>query len=283
MFSAFNLFMFQPVNEEGVPMFLVDSHCHLDRLDYRELHTDLASVLQKAAARSVGHMLTVATSLEDFSNFFPRARELSAISFSCGVHPLNLSSRLDSEQLYKLALEPKVVAIGETGLDYHYQQEDLAVQRQALCQHIEVARRVAKPLIIHSRSASQDLIALLQSQRASECGGVMHCFNDSRENATTFLDMGFYLSISGIVTFRNAQELRAVVPFIPLDRLLIETDSPYLAPVPYRGKENQPSYVHEVAEAVAALKRITLERLAEATTENFYRLFYTESARSGGL
>lgn len=254
-------------------MLLVDSHCHLDCLDYQTNHRDLADVVAKARARAVGHLLSVATTLEGFIRFQPQVQQHPDISLSCGVHPLNITTDLDSQQLYQLARDPQVVAIGETGLDYYYQTVPPAQQRQAFCQQIAVARQLKKPLIVHHRQAEQDLLLLLREQRAMDCGGVLHCFNGDRALATALLDLGLYLSLSGMVTFKNAQALREVALFIPLDRLLIETDAPYLAPLPYRGKENQPAYVREVADYVAALRGISLEQFAEATTANFCRLF----------
>jgi TatD DNase family protein len=254
-------------------MLLVDSHCHLDCLDYQTNHRDIADVVAKARLRSVGHLLSVATTLEGFIQFQPQVQHHPEISLSCGVHPLNITSELDSHQLYQLAQDPQVVALGETGLDYYYQTVPAAQQRQAFCQHIAVARQLKKPLIVHHRQAEQDLLALLREQQAMDCGGVLHCFNGDRALATALLDLGFYLSLSGMLTFKNAQSLREVAALIPLDRLLIETDSPYLAPVPYRGKENQPAYVRDIADYLAYLKGIPLEQLAEATTANFCRLF----------
>lgn len=257
-------------------MLLADSHCHLDLLNYKKLHSSMADVVAKANGRGVGHLLSISTTLEGFCNLRQQVGQLAGISLSCGVHPLNVATGIDSDQLYQLASDPRVVALGETGLDYYYEhdhQQTTVEQRRAFCQHIEVARRIKKPLIIHTRNAQDETLALLRSEQATLCGGVVHCFSGDRAMASALLELGFYLSISGIITFHNANSLREVVAFIPLDRLLIETDSPYLAPVPYRGKENQPAYVREVAEALARLKNITLERVAEITSENFCQLF----------
>jgi TatD DNase family protein len=254
-------------------MLLVDSHCHLDCLDYQTTHRDIADVVAKAKARGVGHVLSIATTLEGFIQFQPQVQHYPEISLSCGVHPLNITADLDSHQLYHLAQDPQVVAIGETGLDYYYQTVPPAQQRQAFCQQIAVARQLKKPLIVHHRQAEQDLLMLLREQQAMDCGGVVHCFTGNRGLATALLDLGLYLSLSGIVTFKNAQALREVAQFIPLDRLLIETDAPYLAPLPYRGQENQPAYVREVGDYLASLRGISIEQLAGATTANFCRLF----------
>ena len=196
------------------------------------------------------------------------------MSLSCGVHPLNVEEEpFDYEKLWQYAQDPKVVAIGETGLDYHYTPETKALQQQLFAQQIEVANKVNKPLIIHTRSARQDTMDMLEQHGAEKCGGVLHCFTEDYAMAKRALDIGFYISISGIITFRNAEELRDVARKIPLDRLLIETDSPYLAPIPYRGKPNQPAYVRETCEYVATLKGVSTEEFARITTQNVQNLF----------
>ena len=195
------------------------------------------------------------------------------VSASCGVHPLDQKDALDIDLLRKLAVHDKVVAVGETGLDYYYSAETKPVQQESFVGHIDVANELAKPLIIHTRDAREDTINLMREHNAQKCGGVLHCFTEDLDMATKAMDMGFYISISGIVTFRNAEQLRDVVKHVPLDRLLIETDSPYLAPVPHRGKTNQPAYVQDVAYFIAELKGISYKELATATTDNFYRLF----------
>jgi len=195
------------------------------------------------------------------------------VSASCGVHPLDQKDALDKELLLKLAVDPKVVAIGETGLDYFYSADTKQVQLDSFVGHIEVARELNKPLIVHTRDARQDTLSLLKSHKADEVGGVLHCFTEDWQMAKAAIDLGFYISISGIATFKNAVELRDVVKQIPLDRLLIETDSPYLSPVPHRGKTNQPAYVQDVAYFIADLKGLSYQQLASATTANFYNLF----------
>lgn len=196
------------------------------------------------------------------------------VSLSCGVHPLNVDEEpFDFDRLLHYAQDPKVVAIGETGLDYHYSPESKPLQISTFEQQIEIANKVNKPLIIHTRSARQDTMDMLVAGNAEKCGGVLHCFTEDWAMAKRALDIGFYISISGIITFRNAEELRDVVRNIPLDRLLVETDSPYLAPIPYRGKPNQPAYVRETCEYLATLKGVSTEELARITTQNVQNLF----------
>ncbi|ANE74028.1 metal-dependent hydrolase [Dickeya solani] len=260
-------------------MLLVDSHCHLDGLDYQSLHKDVSDVLSKAREREVGFFLAVATTLPGFRAMTELIGERDNVAFSCGVHPLSQEEPYDFAELRTLAALPSVVALGETGLDYYYQQDTIPQQQASFREHIRVGRALNKPVIVHTRSAREDTLAILREEKADECGGVLHCFTEDRETAEKLLDLGFYISFSGIVTFRNADALRDVARYVPLDRLLIETDSPWLAPVPYRGKENQPAYVRDVAEYLAVLKNVSLEQLASTTTENFARLFHIDAAR----
>lgn len=252
-------------------MFLVDSHCHLDSLDYQ--HKSVDDVISEAHQRDVKHCLSVATTLSGYQAMRDWLKpHLATISLSCGVHPLNLDDEFFDFELFKqLAMEPHVVALGETGLDYYYQQDNMSVQQAVFAQHIYLGRELKKPLIVHTRQAKQDTLALIKSEKAYS--GVLHCFTEDLDTARKLLDLGFYISFSGIVTFKSAESLREVARFVPLDRLLIETDSPYLAPVPYRGKENQPANVRQVAEYLALLKQQPLEVIAEKTTQNFSHLF----------
>lgn len=252
-------------------MFLVDSHCHLDSLDYN--NRSLNDILSEAEKRNVKHCLSVATTLSGYKVMekwlMPYADK---ISLSCGIHPLNLEDEeIDIPLLQQLANNENVVALGETGLDYYYQKENSNIQKEVFIEHIHLGIEYKKPIIVHTRQAKEDTIMLLKEEHAYS--GVLHCFTEDIDVARCLLDLGFYISFSGIITFKNAQLLREVAKFVPLDRLLIETDSPYLAPVPYRGKENQPANVREVAEYLAILKRESLETIAEKTTENFCRLF----------
>ncbi|WP_315710417.1 metal-dependent hydrolase [Brenneria uluponensis] len=260
-------------------MLLVDSHCHLDGLDYQSLHKNVTDVLEKAQCRDVGFVLAVATTLTGFRAMAELIGERENVAFSCGVHPLNQDAPYDYAELRELASSPVVVAMGETGLDYYYQQETKVQQQASFREHIRIGRELNKPVIVHTRSAREDTLTILEEENVEACGGVLHCFTEDLPTARKLLDMGFYISFSGIVTFRNAEELREVARYIPLDRMLIETDSPWLAPVPYRGKENQPAYVRDVAEYLSVLKGVSLETLAMTTTHNFSQLFHIDSAR----
>lgn len=251
----------------------VDSHCHLDKLNYQDLHQDISDVLAKAERAKVTQLLSVGVTLDSFPNMLAMITPFDNIHASCGVHPLDVQSDFDLERFHTYARDPKVVAIGETGLDYHYQPEMAELQQQRFIQHIDTAVELNKPLIIHTRQAREDTLAILKAHHAERCGGVIHCFTEDWAFAQAAMDLGFYISISGIVTFRQATELKAVVKALPLDRLLIETDSPYLAPVPHRGKDNQPAYVVEVAAYIAQLKGLSLGDVAEKTSKNFQDLF----------
>jgi TatD DNase family protein len=255
-------------------VFIVDSHCHLDSLDYENLHHSMDDVVEKAKQREVQHLLSISTTLSGFEKLQTALSHRADVSLSCGVHPLNVEDEIfNLEKMVQLAQDPKVIAIGECGLDYYYSADNKAKQQQIFSQQIELANQLQKPLIIHTRSAREDTIALLKQGEAQKCGGVLHCFTENQWMADQGLELGFYISVSGIITFRNAQEIRDVIKTVPLDRLLVETDSPYLAPVPYRGKQNQPAYVREVCEYLAVLKGVSVEELAQITTQNFERLF----------
>jgi len=256
-------------------MFLVDSHCHLDGLDYEKEHLNLAEVIDKAANRDVRFMLAVSTTLSAFPALQQMTAEYDNVALSCGVHPLNLDDDWDKDRLLRLASDPKVVALGETGLDYFYHQtpELWAIQQQAFRDHLQVACQLKKPVIVHTRDARDDTIKLLAEEKVDQCGGVLHCFTEDRETARKLLDLGMYISFSGILTFKNAEQIREAARFVPLDRILVETDSPYLAPVPHRGKANQPAYTRDVADYLAVVKGVSVEQVAEQTTQNFARLF----------
>ena len=250
---------------------LVDSHCHLD---FPELSGNLASVLESMVSQGVSHALCVSVSLEGFPGVRALAESHPNLFASVGVHPDHREGEEPTqERLVELAAHPRVVAIGETGLDYYRLSGDLEWQRERFRTHIRAARQSAKPLIIHTREAAADTLRLMREEEADSAGGVMHCFTETWATAEAALDLGFHISFSGIVTFRNAMSIREVAAKVPLDRLLVETDSPYLAPTPYRGKTNQPAYVRHVAEEVARVRGIPVEALAEATTTNFFNLF----------
>lgn len=255
-------------------MFIVDSHCHLDALDYEKRHKNADDVVEKARLRGVRHLLNIGVTLSRFEKQREMLAHLDNVSLACGVHPLDLDDEpYEHARLLELAAHPKVVAIGEIGLDYYYSAENKARQQAVFARQIQAASQLNKPVIIHTRDAGEDTIALLRENQAQKCGGVIHCFTETMAFARKALDLGFYISCSGIVTFKNAQDIRDVIREVPLDRLLVETDSPYLAPVPYRGKENQPAYTREVCEYVATLKGVSAQDFARITTENFERLF----------
>lgn len=253
---------------------LVDSHCHLDRLDLSAHGGSLDAALAAARARGVGHFLCIGVSADNAAAVKSLAERYADVDCSVGVHPLDIEpgSAPALDWLLGELDHPRVVAIGETGLDYHYQPEAAALQQQAFRLHLEAARISGKPVIVHTREARADTLRLLR-EAALPQAGVLHCFTEDWEMAKAALDLGFYISLSGIVTFRNAAALREVARQVPVDRLLVETDSPYLAPVPHRGKANLPEYVREVAEFLAELRGIAYESLAEQTTDNFRRLF----------
>ena len=255
-------------------MFIIDSHCHLDALDYENLHQNIDEVIEKAKARDVKHLLTIGVTLSRFERQRGTLAHRDDVSLACGVHPLDLEDEpFNYDRLLQLAAHPKVVAVGEIGLDYYYSADNKALQQEVFAQQVQAANVLNKPVIIHTRAAREDTIRILRENDAQKCGGVLHCFTENLEMAKQGLDLGFYISFSGIITFKNAEEIRAVARQVPLDRLLVETDSPYLAPVPYRGKQNQPAYVREVCEYVATLKGVSVEEFAQITTQNFERLF----------
>ena len=250
---------------------LVDSHCHLDFPDFSD---DFSELLARMEKNDVGCALCIAVNLEDFPRVLALAEAHPQLLASVGVHPEATSGSEPSvADLVRLAQHPKVVAIGETGLDYYWHKDAPEWQRERFRVHIRAAREAGKPLVIHNRDATADTLRLMGEESAADVGGILHCFTETWEVAEAALAMGFHISISGIVTFKNARTVKDVASRIPLDRLLVETDSPYLAPAPYRGKVNQPAYVKHVAEEVARLRGISLEDLAAATTENFFRLF----------
>lgn len=252
---------------------LVDSHCHID---FPELAANVPALLEKMQANGVGWALCAGVTLERLPAVLTLAHEHENIFAAVGVHPdVQDGAEPDEDGLVALAADAKVVAIGETGLDYYRLEGDLEWQRRRFRVHIAAARRAGKPLIIHTRSSAADTLRVLREEKAEEVGGVFHCFTEDMETARQALDMGFLISFSGIVTFKNALALKEVARAVPLDRLLVETDAPYLAPVPFRGKINQPAYVRHVAEEVARLRNLSFEQLAEATTANFFRLFST--------
>ena len=249
----------------------VDSHCHINFPEFGERMPEVLALMHD---NNVGHALCIGVNLEELPSVLELARAHGNIFASAGVHPDHQDVEEPTvDRLTELAREPRVVAIGETGLDYYRLTGDLAWQRERFRVHIRAACEVDFPLVVHTRAAADDTLRIMREEGASKAGGVMHCFTESLEVALAAIDLGFYISFSGIVTFKNAHALKEVARGIPLERLLIETDAPYLAPVPYRGKINEPGYVIHVAAEIARLRDIPLEAVEQATTANFFRLF----------
>ena len=248
-----------------------DSHCHLN---FPELSANIAQIREAMAAAKVTRALCISTTMEEFPEVHQLALDYDNFWATVGVHPDTEDMTEPSVQdLVERAALPRVVAIGETGLDYYWQKDKPEWQRDRFRTHIRAAKACGKPLVIHTRDSAADTLRLMAEEGAGEVGGVMHCFTENWEIARQALDLGFYLSFSGIVTFKNAAVVKEVAQKCPLDRILVETDSPYLAPTPYRGKQNEPGYVLHVAEEIARLRGMSLEETAGATTDNFFRLF----------
>ena len=252
----------------------VDSHCHLDRLNLEAHGGDFAAMMAATEQAGVSHMLCIGVDLETFPDVQALAEQYPQVFASVGVHPLYKESREPSvAELLERAAHPKVIAIGETGLDYFYAKEERDWQKRYFIAHIEAARETGLPLVVHTRGAKDDTLNLLREYGGGEVKGVLHCFTEDLDMAQQAIELGFYISISGIVTFRNADALRATVKALPIEKLLIETDSPWLAPVPFRGKPNEPRFVANVADCVAELKGVSVEALGRITADNFFTLF----------
>ncbi len=252
----------------------IDSHCHLDLIDPDQNGRNLPELLNSARENQVDTMLCVSISLENFPAMLSLIEPYPQVYGSVGVHPTHeCEQEPEIEQLVALADNPKVIAIGETGLDYFRCEGDMEWQQERFRRHITASKVTGKPLIIHTRDAKADTIKLLREENAQDTCGVMHCFVEDWETAEAAMDLGFYISFSGIVTFKNAKELQQIAKKVPLDRLLIETDSPYLAPVPKRGKTNQPAYVKYVADTIAQLRNTSIEEIARISSDNFFTLF----------
>lgn len=253
---------------------LIDSHCHLDRLDLGPFNNSFEQLIQDTLDSGIEHMLCVCIDTESYPSMLSLVEAYPSISISVGVHPNDKERHEpDPEELVAMADHPKNLAIGETGLDYFCSEGDLEWQRERFRRHIRAAQICKKPLIIHTRAAREDTIKVMREEGAAEAGGVMHCFTEDWDMASKALDMGFYVSFSGIITFNNAKDLREVVKKVPQERLLIETDAPYLAPVPKRGKPNYPSYVRYVAECMADVRGVSVDEIETITRDNFQRLF----------
>lgn len=253
----------------------IDSHCHLDMLDLTLYGNRLENLLEIIKQNHVEHMLCVSVDLDRWHEMAELVQNHDHISLSVGVHPGAVPANIPAshKSFAEMLQNPKVIAIGETGLDYHYSIEHKVAQQASFITQIDIAKKHQKPLIIHTRDARQDTINILTNEKAEDVGGILHCFTENWEMAKKGLDLGFYLSFSGIITFKNAAELRDVVAKTPIDRLLIETDAPYLTPVPYRGKANHPGLVPFVAKTISEVKNIPLEDVARITSQNFRELF----------
>ncbi|MGZ8190815.1 MAG: TatD family hydrolase [Methylococcaceae bacterium] len=253
---------------------LIDSHCHLDRIDLKPYQNDFSCFMQEAQNCQIEHLLCIAIDLESYPAMMELVAAYPQISVTVGVHP-NVRDCKDPsvEELIVLGQPGKIIGIGETGLDYFRSEGDLAWQHQRFRNHIRAAKTLKKPLIIHTREAKQDTLRILEEENAGEIGGIIHCFTEDWEFAKKALDLNFYISFSGIVTFNSAKEIKEVAKKVPEGRFLIETDSPYLAPVPFRGRPNYPTYVRYVAEHIAQLRGTSFNQIADLSTENFYSLF----------
>jgi len=253
---------------------LIDSHCHLDKIDLEPYQNDFSIFMDEAKKQNIEQMLCISIDLEAYPAMSELVKPYDMISLSVGVHP-NVTEGQDptAAELITLADNPRVIAIGETGLDYFRSEGDLTWQHQRFVQHIEAAKQTQKPLIIHTREAGKDTLRILKEQGAEQVGGVIHCFTEDWDFAQQAMDLNFYISFSGIVTFKNAKSIQEVAKKVPADRYLIETDSPYLAPVPFRGKPNVPMYVQQVAQCVADLRGESVETVIEQSNKNFKRLF----------
>jgi TatD DNase family protein len=255
-------------------MKLVDSHCHLHCLALAAGGDNLAEVLDRAEEADVNYFLCVCIAQHDFIKMRDKVRGYKNIYLSVGTHPNEIMDEEPTvEQIIHLSKEDNVVAIGETGLDYYRTQAATSWQQLRFRRHIIAARETQNPLIVHTRDARENTLTILEEENAREVGGVLHCFTENLAMAKRAIDLNFYISFSGIITFKNTQELQEVAKYVPLDRMLIETDSPYLAPVPFRGKPNEPAYVRYVAEKIAEIKKEPLEKIADCTTQNFFNLF----------
>jgi TatD DNase family protein len=253
----------------------VDSHCHLDCIKLDEFDGNFDVLIQRCIDAGVEHMLCVSIDMHKYPNMLAQVEKYPQVSVSAGVHPMaEQAEDIGNDRLMKTASSEKVVAIGETGLDYYYVKGDRSWQKNRFRTHIQCAVELGKPVIVHTRDAGDDTLAILKEENAGQCGGVIHCFTETMEFAEKALDLGFMISFSGIITFHNADALREVARYVPDQSLLIETDAPYLAPAPHRGKQNYPAHVKHVAEKLAYLRDSSVEHIAAVSRDNFYRLFH---------
>jgi TatD DNase family protein len=261
------------MSEAAGPLF-VDSHCHLDCIKLDQFDDDYAVLIQRCLEAGVEHMLCVSIDMHKYPHMLAQAEKYPQISVSAGVHPMaEQAEDIDLDTLKATAANDKVVAIGETGLDYYYNKGDRQWQQDRFRKHIQCAVELNKPVIVHTRDAGDDTLAILKEENATQCGGVIHCFTETMDFAEKALELDFMISFSGIITFQNADALREVARQVPDNQLLIETDSPYLAPAPHRGKQNYPAYVKHVAQKLADVRNTSIEHVARVSKDNFYRLF----------
>ncbi|XBC42109.1 MAG: YchF/TatD family DNA exonuclease [Buchnera aphidicola (Meitanaphis elongallis)] len=258
-------------------MFFVDSHCHIDLLNYHNIHLGIEDVLEKSIKNNIKLLLTVSTSINNFNYIKSFIKNNKRVLLSCGIHPLHLKEDQDGiKKLHSIVQDKRVISIGETGLDYYHGMDNNIAQQLSFRKHIYLANKFNKPLLVHTRCAINDTIKILKEEQAEKCIGVIHSCTEDIHAVRKLLNMGFYISFSGIITFKNSDHIRKVAQFVPLDKILLETDSPYLAPIPHRGKENQPAFLYNTALVVSKLKKIDIEILADSTTKNFFKLFHLE-------
>jgi len=261
-------------------MFLVDSHCHISDLNFREQHESFEDAYRNAMAAGVTHMLNICCELPQFAKMAADSASYDNVWLTAGTHPENISAEWTEEQLRECCRNPKVIAIGEVGLDYYYDADTKVMQQRDFIRQIAMARELRLPLVIHARQAPLDTWNIVRSERASDVGGIFHSCAESLDFAKKVLDAGFYISVNGIITFKSGENIRELARYVPLDRLLVETDSPYLAPVPYRGRSNEPAFVVKTAEKLAEVKGVEYERVLEQTSANFEQLFRVSLAES---
>lgn len=261
-------------------MFLVDSHCHISELNFREQHESFEDAYRNAMAAGVTHMLNICCELPQFAKMAADSAPYDNVWLTAGTHPENISAEWTEEQLRECCSNPKVIAIGEVGLDYYYDADTKVTQQRDFIRQIAMARELRLPLVIHARQAPLDTWNIVRSERASDVGGIFHSCAESLDFAGKVLDAGFYISVNGIITFKSGENIRELARYVPLDRLLVETDSPYLAPVPYRGRSNEPAFVVKTAEKLAEVKGVEYERVLEQTSANFEELFRVSLAES---
>lgn len=261
-------------------MFLVDSHCHISDLNFREQHESFEDAYRNAMAAGVTHMLNICCELPQFAKMAADSAPYDNVWLTAGTHPENISAEWTEEQLRECCSNPKVIAIGEVGLDYYYDADTKVTQQRDFIRQIAMARELRLPLVIHARQAPLDTWNIVRSERASDVGGIFHSCAESLDFAKKVLDAGFYISVNGIITFKSGENIRELARYVPLDRLLVETDSPYLAPVPYRGRSNEPAFVVKTAEKLAEVKGVEYERVLEQTSANFEELFRVSLAES---